>query len=67
VDQIRRHYELLVEDLEVARCEQTMALTEAEGGECGAAERRQRSGRNWTGASANVEQKRSAGGGGKPI
>jgi hypothetical protein len=30
-DEIRRHCELLVEDLEVARCEQTMALVEAEG------------------------------------
>jgi hypothetical protein len=30
-DKIRRHCELLVEDLEVARCEQTMALAEAEG------------------------------------
>jgi hypothetical protein len=31
MDEIRRHCELLVEDLEVARCEQTMALAEAEG------------------------------------
>jgi hypothetical protein len=30
VDEIRRHCELFVEDLEVARCEQTMALAEAE-------------------------------------
>jgi hypothetical protein len=30
-DEIRRHCELLVEELEVARCEQTMALAEAEG------------------------------------
>jgi hypothetical protein len=30
VDEIRRHYELFVEDLEVARCEQTMALAESE-------------------------------------
>jgi hypothetical protein len=30
VDEIRRHWELFVEDLEVARCEQTMALAEAE-------------------------------------
>jgi hypothetical protein len=30
-DEIRRHCELLVEDLEMARCEQTMALAEAEG------------------------------------
>jgi hypothetical protein len=30
-NEIRRHCELLVEDLEVARCEQTMALAEAEG------------------------------------
>jgi hypothetical protein len=29
-DEMRRHYELLVEDLEVARCEQTMALAETE-------------------------------------
>jgi hypothetical protein len=31
VDEIRRHCELLVEDLKVARCEQTTALAEAEG------------------------------------
>jgi hypothetical protein len=31
VYEIRRHCELLMEDLEVTRCEQTMALTEAEG------------------------------------
>jgi hypothetical protein len=30
-DEIRRHCELLMEDLEMARCEQTMALAEAEG------------------------------------
>jgi hypothetical protein len=30
VDEIRRHCELFVEGLEVVRCEQTMALTEAE-------------------------------------
>jgi hypothetical protein len=30
-DEIRRHCELLVEDLKVARCEQTMTLAEAEG------------------------------------
>jgi hypothetical protein len=30
VDEIRRHCELFMEDLEVARCEQTMALAEAE-------------------------------------
>jgi hypothetical protein len=30
-DEIRQHCEVLVEDLEVARCEQTMALAEAEG------------------------------------
>jgi hypothetical protein len=30
-DEIRRHRELLVEDLKVARCKQTMALAEAEG------------------------------------
>jgi hypothetical protein len=30
VDEIRRHLELFVEDLEVARYEQTMALTKAE-------------------------------------
>jgi hypothetical protein len=30
-DEIRQHCELLVEDLEVARCKQTMALAEAEG------------------------------------
>jgi hypothetical protein len=30
VDEIRRHCELFVEDLEVARCEQTMALAEVE-------------------------------------
>jgi hypothetical protein len=30
VDEIRRHYELFVEGLEVVRCKQTMALAEAE-------------------------------------
>jgi hypothetical protein len=30
-NEIRRHFELLMEDLEVVRCEQTMALAEAEG------------------------------------
>jgi hypothetical protein len=30
VDEIRRHCELFMEDLEVARCKQTMALAEAE-------------------------------------
>jgi hypothetical protein len=30
-DEIRRHCELLMEDLKVARCEQTMTLAEAEG------------------------------------
>jgi hypothetical protein len=30
-DEIRWHCELLVEDLKVARCEQTMTLAEAEG------------------------------------
>jgi hypothetical protein len=30
VDEIRRHCELFVEGLEVVRCEQTMALAEAE-------------------------------------
>jgi hypothetical protein len=30
VDEIRRHCELFVEGLEVIRCEQTMALAEAE-------------------------------------
>jgi hypothetical protein len=30
VDETRRHCELFVEGLEVAGCEQTMALTEAE-------------------------------------
>jgi hypothetical protein len=30
VDEIRRHWELFVEDLEVARYEQTMALMKAE-------------------------------------
>jgi hypothetical protein len=29
-DEVRRHYGLLVEDLEVARCEQTSVLLEAE-------------------------------------
>jgi hypothetical protein len=36
-------------------------------GECGAAKRRRRSGPNWTSASASVERKRSACGGGRPI
>jgi hypothetical protein len=30
-DEMRRHCELLVEDMEMAKCEQTMALAEAEG------------------------------------
>jgi hypothetical protein len=30
VDEIRRHCELFVEGMEVVRCEQTMALAEAE-------------------------------------
>jgi hypothetical protein len=30
VDEIRRHWELFVENLEVTRCEPTMALAEAE-------------------------------------
>jgi hypothetical protein len=30
VDETRRHWELFVKNLEVARCEQTMALAEAD-------------------------------------
>jgi hypothetical protein len=50
VDEIQRHWELFMEDLEVARCEQTMALAEAEKrlwrgkSEGEVAERRRRSG-----------------------
>jgi hypothetical protein len=49
-DEVRRHCELLVEDLEVARCEQTSILAEAEErlwrgkSEGEVAERRRRSG-----------------------
>jgi hypothetical protein len=42
VDEIRRHCELFVEDLEVARCEQTMALVEA--GRASVARRRESEG-----------------------
>jgi hypothetical protein len=59
-DEIRRHCELLVEDLEVIRCEQTMALVEAEGRlwrdepEAKAAKRR------WRPDATNSEEPRTA-------
>jgi hypothetical protein len=66
-DEIKRHCGLLAEDMEMAPVRPGFGSRGGRGGECGAAKRRRRSGLNWTSASASVERKRSARGGGRPI